>query len=140
MDWVNDVFETKEHMLASDSLAERIPDLDEIVTKEEESCFICTIVIEDVNGDTQLLSGKTVGVSFEQTGFKIDFRSNIDEAYQFLDSFSERRIECKSFYLRFKHKIIQSDGPFDVHSPRTTDFDSKMKSCTLGLDLLKRKQ
>lgn len=131
------MLDDKEHILASDSLADRMPDFNEVVAKEEEATFFCTLVF-DID-EMKLLTGRVIGVSLDgPNNIKIDFRVCVDEAFEALESAVGGGASCHAVYLRFGERILQMDGPFEILSPRTTDFDTKSKNCTLGIDLVKR--
>ncbi len=126
----------KEHMLASESLADRMPDFEEKVVDEEEGLFICTLVLP---GDDVFLTGRVSGLSMDSPKeFKVDFRVDVGEAFAFTQEFV-RGTGCRAVFFRRGSEIIQLDGPFDVTSSKVIDFDSASKSCTLGVDMSKRK-
>lgn len=131
------MLDDKEHVLISDSLADRMPDFEEVISKEEEAAYFCTLVF-DVE-EMKLLTGRVVGVSLDSpNSVKVDFRVGVDEAFEILESAVEAGMYCHAVYLRFGERLLQIDGPFEILSPRTTDFDTKFKNCTLGIDLAKR--
>ena len=137
MEWRNEVLGLKDHMLTSESLIDRMPDLEDKVVEEEEGLFICTLVLP---GDEVFLTGRVSGLSMDSPEeFKVDFRVEVGEAFAFTQEFV-RGTKCRAVFFRRGPEIIQLDGPFDVTSSKVIDFDSASKSCTLGVDMSKRKK
>jgi len=127
-------------ILMSEELVGMVPDLEENSIKS----FIDSIVVVNLAIDSQIgtsvISGTLIGVLVEtkEHSLKLDFKTELKTAYEFVKSITTTSgLSCRFVYMHLGDDEIHFEGPYEIFNPKIVDIDRQMKTCTLGIDLIK---
>lgn len=130
--------ETKNRVLMSDSLKGVLSEFDEEQIQSASESFIVITLAVGAGGETDLLSGSLVGISFESLSeIKLDIRVSTREAYDIIKKYSATGLSSSMFFMHLGNDEIVFQGSYKISNPNATSFDHQIRMCTLGVDLIK---
>lgn len=117
----------------SDSLKEKLMPGEDDVTQFEDAFIITTVSFVNC----KLLVGSLVGVSFEDTGLKIDVKVSLTDAHDIIGELATQQAHQVDA-IEFHYKTIkQINNLYYVSVARISEIDHSNKMAILALDLVK---
>lgn len=124
-------------LLMSDSLRGVVPELEEDIAKKLEDTIVVVSFVLSRGTDSEIASGVLVGASVEERIVKADFRLDTSDAYRLFSAFIKDNWRCDKLYMDYAGDYLEISGPFQVSAPKLSDIDRQLRTCTIGIDLIR---